>query len=232
MGDGDGNDARGSLARRRRLSNGFPCRPNSDTCRSARIGLFPLIQENSEQNRWAKWSAIAEILGAVAVVVTLLYLSAQTRYLATQTQQNTAAIQASVRQAMLSEDRESLYKIIEYPFLGRACGLTEEQKVQTQAYLFAFLRMRENYWIQYQNGVLDESTWESYKQPLSSVVLDSEFGRNLWRSAAAGSALEPGFRNSWTSYSRRRRRGKYANDRPSPEGGLFYVLFAVFGCLI
>ena len=143
---------------------------------------------------WAKWSAIAEILGAVAVVVTLLYLSAQTRYLATQTQQNTAAIQASVRQAMLSEDRESLYKIIEYPFLGRACGLTEEQKVQTRAYLFAFLRMRENYWIQYRNGVLDESTWESYKQPLSSVVLDSEFGRNLWRGVAAGSELEPGFR--------------------------------------
>ena len=63
-----------------------------------------------------------------------------------------------------------------------------------RAYLAAFLRMRENYWIQYRNGVLDESTWESYKQPLSSVVLDSEFGRNLWRSAAAGSALEPGFR--------------------------------------
>jgi len=143
---------------------------------------------------WAKWSAIAEILGAVAVVVTLLYLSAQTRYLATQTEQNTAAVQASVRQAMLSEDRESLYKIIEYPFLGRACDLTEEQKTQTRAYLAAFLRMRENYWIQYRSGVLDQATWESYREPLSSVVLDSEFGRNLWRGVSASSGFEPGFR--------------------------------------
>jgi hypothetical protein len=95
---------------------------------------------------------------------------------------------------MLSEDRESLYKIIEYPFLGRACGLTDEQKAQTRAYLFAFLRMRENYWIQYQNGVLDKSTWESYKEPLRSVIFDSVFGRNLWRDIAAGSGFEPGFR--------------------------------------
>ena len=79
--------------------------------------------------------------------VIVRYLSAQTRYLATQTEQNTAAVQASVRQAILyRENRESLYKIIEYPFLGRACNLTEEQKTQTRAYLAAFLRMRENYW--------------------------------------------------------------------------------------
>ena len=123
--------------------------------------------------KWEKWSAISQILGTAAILVTLVYL-------AVQTEQNTAAIQATVRQAMLSEDRESLYKIIEYPFLGDTCGLTDEQGIQTRAYLIAFLRMRENHWLQFQRGVLDEATWLAYQAPLSSVVLNSEVGRAVW----------------------------------------------------
>lgn len=132
---------------------------------------------------WGKWSSIAEIFSAAAILVTLAYLAVQTRYLAVQTEQNTAAIQATVRQAMLSEDRESLYKIIEYPFLGGRCDLTDEQEIQTRAYLIAFLRMRENHWLQFQRGVLDEATWQAYRAPLSTVVLNSELGRDIWVSS-------------------------------------------------
>jgi GNAT superfamily N-acetyltransferase len=84
---------------------------------------------------------------------------------------------------MLSEDRESLYKIIEYPFLADRCHLTDEQKIQTRAYLVAFLRMRENHWLQFQRGVLDEATWQSYRAPLSTVVLNSEVGRGIWETS-------------------------------------------------
>jgi hypothetical protein len=123
--------------------------------------------------RWEKWSAISQILGTAALVVTLVYL-------AVQTDQNTAAIQATVRQAMLSEDRESLYKLIEHPFLNDRCGLTDEQRIQMRAYLLAFLRMRENHWLQFQRGVLDEATWRSYQAALPGVVLSSEVGRAVW----------------------------------------------------
>ena len=37
---------------------------------------------------WTKWSAVAEIFSALAIVVTLVYLSVQTRYLGQQTEQN------------------------------------------------------------------------------------------------------------------------------------------------
>ena len=37
---------------------------------------------------WTKWSAIAEILSALAIVVTLLYLADQTKQLRAQTEQN------------------------------------------------------------------------------------------------------------------------------------------------
>lgn len=42
---------------------------------------------------WTKWSAIAEISSAIAIVMTLLYLSVQTRYLAEQTEQTNLFLQ-------------------------------------------------------------------------------------------------------------------------------------------
>jgi hypothetical protein len=42
---------------------------------------------------WTKWSAIAEVFSALAIIVTLVYLSVQTRYLAEQTQQNNRFIE-------------------------------------------------------------------------------------------------------------------------------------------
>lgn len=143
---------------------------------------------------WTKWSAIAEIISSVAILITLLYL-------AIQTQQNTDAVQASVRQAMLAEDRESLYKIIEFPSLNKRTDLTEIEEVQLFANLIAFIRMRENHWLQYQNGVLDEATWLSYRQPLLNVVFHSAFGRNVWTEQSEV-ILDPSFVesiNSWVS---------------------------------
>ena len=122
---------------------------------------------------WTRWSAIAEILSAVAIVVTL-------GYLAIQTQQNTAAVQASVRQSMLEADRESLYMQVQNPFLFRRSGLDEDEQLQLIAFMTAFIRTRENFWIQYRNGVLDQDTWESYRGALVNVIFSSEFGRRVW----------------------------------------------------
>lgn len=139
---------------------------------------------------WTKWSAIAEIISSIAIIVTLVYL-------AIQTEQNTAAVQAATRQAMLEQDRESLYKIIEYPFLDKRTDLTPEEATRISAYITAFLRMRENHWLQYQSGVLDEETWASYRRALIPVVFSSEFGRELWRvQTEVRRGFSPGFVDS------------------------------------
>jgi len=139
---------------------------------------------------WTKWSAIAEVFSAVAIVVTL-------GYLAIQTQQNTAAVQASVRQSMLEADRESLYMQVENPFLFRRSGLNEEEQLQLIGFLTAFMRTRENFWIQYRNGVLDQGTWESYRGALVIVVFSSEFGRRVWeRQTGSGLVFDREFVDS------------------------------------
>ena len=143
---------------------------------------------------WTKWSAVAEIISSVAILITLLYL-------AIQTQQNTDAVQASVRQAILAEDREALYKLIEYPALNKRTELSDEEAVQVRAFIIAFIRMRENHWLQYQNGVLDEATWLSYREPLLNVVFHSTLGRVVWKDQAE-TIVNPGFVqsiNTWVS---------------------------------
>ena len=125
---------------------------------------------------WEMLSAIAEILGSAAVLVTLIYLTIQTR-------QNTASIQANTRQAILDADQQFLIKLIESPeiYLSRFKeGLTDEDKIQIGAYLIMFVRMRENNWLQYRNGVLDEVTWASYRSSIVQVLSDST-SRRWWQ---------------------------------------------------
>lgn len=99
---------------------------------------------------WGKWAAIAEILSALAIVVTLLYLAVQTA-------QNTKALQASARQAALDTDLGLIYKAIEYPMLYGRSGrypelsepdLTEADLARIASWEIAMLRTRETYWLQ------------------------------------------------------------------------------------
>ncbi len=130
---------------------------------------------------YALW---AEIISAIAIVISLIFVGLQVRQSASETALNTNAIQSTVRQAILSEDRESLYIVIEYPFLNKRTNLSPEQEIQLTAFLVALIRMRENHWLQFQNGVLDEATWLSYRFPLLRSVFSSEFGRNVWQENA------------------------------------------------
>ncbi len=63
--------------------------------------------------------------------------------------------------------------------------LTDDEKIRLSAYWITFVRMRENNWFQYQNGVLDDVTWESYR---SSIVgsLSSPRARTWWQNYAVG----------------------------------------------
>ena len=130
---------------------------------------------------WTKLSAMAEILSSVAILVTLVYL-------AIQTQQSADAIQANTRQAILDADQQFLIKVMEYPEIYTSQfkpALTDEEKVRLGAYLILFVRMRENNWLQYRNGVLDEVTWDSYRSSIVQVLSDST-SRGWWQNYAIG----------------------------------------------
>ncbi len=102
-----------------------------------------------------KISALAELISAIAIVVTLAYLALETH-------QNTIAVQATIRQSMLAEDRELVFKQMDYPFVAPwlygSRQLTDVEKTQLASWLIVFIRGRENQWLQYRAGVIDEIT--------------------------------------------------------------------------
>jgi len=128
---------------------------------------------------WTKLSAMAEILSSVAILVTLVYL-------AIQTQQSADSIQANTRQAILDADQQFLIKVMDNPEIYTSQykpALTDDEKVRLGAYLILFVRMRENNWLQYRNGVLDEVTWDTYRSSIVQVLSGST-SRGWWQNYA------------------------------------------------
>jgi hypothetical protein len=139
---------------------------------------------------WTKWSAIAEIVGSIAILVTLAYLAVQTA-------QNTAAVHASTRQAMMEADRELLALQFEFPevleYQSRERGsLTDGEKIRMSSWLVMFLRNRETHWLQWQNGVIDDTTWETHSSPLGPI-LSREIVRPWWDVRALSGEFDPEF---------------------------------------
>jgi uncharacterized membrane protein (DUF4010 family) len=107
---------------------------------------------------------IAEIIGSIAVVVTLAYL-------ATQTRQTNNALLASSRQASMSADVTILAALIQTPkaFTNLHKPYAEmslEEQEQSGNVVAALIRVREYAWFQYKNGVMDEAALRSYMAPM------------------------------------------------------------------
>jgi len=138
-----------------------------------------------------KIAAVAEVVSSVAIVVTLAYLAIQTR-------QNTLAIQAA-GQSMLEADRALLTLQVEYPSITIArdtdIDLTDEDAIRLADYLVSVVRVRESQWLQYQNGVIDERTWLTYRTPILAVF-SNERTRSWWRNRTATGEFDQGFVDS------------------------------------
>ena len=115
-----------------------------------------------------QWSYIADIIGVILIVASLAYVARQLR-------QNTDAQLATSRQAMLAADLDLLSKSVDHPEAARGLGKSPDE-VRHASWIVSYLRIREFAWYQYQNGVLDQTTWESYIAP-TAVVFESPESR-------------------------------------------------------
>jgi hypothetical protein len=137
---------------------------------------------------WAALSTIVELVGVIAVLLTLIYLAAQTR-------QSADAIRASTRQALLTADQEFLQAIRDDPdleLLRFKPELADHEKIRVGFLFLTFTRMRENHWFQYTNGGLDHATWESYRKSIV-VMFATPNGMRWWQSPLTSGLWDPGF---------------------------------------
>jgi hypothetical protein len=142
-----------------------------------------------KDTNWAKWSSVAEILSAVAILITLLYLSMQTRYLAVQTEQNTQAIRATAIQGLAERDMAATDQLVTYPeifdFMMVGQELEPDEAGRLYAWLTGFLRSRESYYRQYVLGVIDDESYQRMEGPLL-FILQIRHVNNFWQNSKGG----------------------------------------------
>lgn len=128
-------------------------------------------------NSWIKWSAISEILSSISILVTLVYLAMQVGH-------NNQADQAAARTAIWQLNQMTTASIIQVPRIATSMRKPEllniEEKTELFSWLVSFYGVREFVWLQYQAGVVDQKTFETYMNGIENQLV---LPRNLswWR---------------------------------------------------
>jgi hypothetical protein len=142
-----------------------------------------------------EYALIAEIISAIAIVLSLIFVGMQVRQGSEETAANTEALNSQVREAMLNADVALISWYMDHPdlieFNFESSGKSKETIQRHTAYFYAFSRTRENYWKQHRNGILDAETYLSYRHTFLRLLTESDFYLELWQQSQ--SVLVPGF---------------------------------------
>ncbi len=141
---------------------------------------------------WEAISAVGELVGAIAVVATLIYLAVQIR-------RGTSATQAASVQAAAALDHEFLMTVGSDPitaqlwatYLSAPQTLPVDQAIQGHLLMASLLRRLENVRIQMQLGTLSEDGWQS-RQSMFNVIASSP-GYSAFLDSPMAEFLNEGF---------------------------------------
>jgi hypothetical protein len=108
-------------------------------------------------------NALAQLIAAIGVIVSLFYLAAQIR-------QNTRSTRAVVVDSLAHALVELLGQHTERPELLRSFsaaiedwhGATEEDRARAVPFIFATFKLFENAWFQQRQGTLEGQQWEGW----------------------------------------------------------------------
>ena len=119
---------------------------------------------------WEAIGAIGEVVGALAVVCTLIYLAVQIK-------QNTAKTRVQIRQAISDAQSANINLRATDPHIVRIViksrkeeVLNEEELARLQFHLDATLRQFKNIHAQYLAGYFPESEWKSIHAGLAGTM--------------------------------------------------------------
>lgn len=111
---------------------------------------------------------IGDFLGAIAVLVTLVYLAIQVR-------QSSATTRAQTRQSLVDSQINYLNSRVTDPFLRAASFKMQagEELDATEAYairvhITAHIRLFENYFAQYVLGTMNQQDWRAMREVIGS----------------------------------------------------------------
>jgi hypothetical protein len=114
---------------------------------------------------------IGEFVGALAVVISLVYLAVQIR-------QNTRAVRSASHQTLVSTEQAIQASISDNPEVARIVvqankdfdALNEEDRVRFLMLASRYFSTFENIYYQYSRGLLDEDLWQPWLEGMSFLV--------------------------------------------------------------
>ncbi len=116
---------------------------------------------------WDAIGAIAEQLGAIGVIASLVYLATQIRESREQTSQNTRAVRASTFQQFRQEILQAWSSAVTTPDLARAVrsgiddfdGLDDDDTFYFEFWVTNLVHGYDNVYYQYRAGMLNDERW-------------------------------------------------------------------------
>ncbi|MGI9626565.1 MAG: hypothetical protein ACR2QM_07005 [Longimicrobiales bacterium] len=141
---------------------------------------------------WDAIGAVGDAVGGIGVLVTLLYLAAQTRH-------NTRAVRAATY-SQVSDGFSSLsLALFQDPIAADLVrrardepeSLSDDEENRYGVYLLSYMRRAENMFFQSEEGTLDADTWLGIRDSIFLLV-GTEPARRWWSSR--GRLFNPSFR--------------------------------------
>jgi len=112
-----------------------------------------------------KWALLAEIISAICIVLSLIFVGFQVQQGAEATDNNTEVARIQVRESMMNAELNVLNLAADHPYLLRFGFNPDEHSVEdaerARACFLIIMPTRENVWVQYDSGFLDETTYRS-----------------------------------------------------------------------
>jgi len=151
-----------------------------------------------ENNKLQNWALIAEIVGGIAVVLSLIFVGLEVRQSASETALNTQSIRASAYQDLVQQLSDINSLLIENPELSRVRriaidgGDLESTSDIDLFNSFARLIVRHSdmAFYQYSNGLVEEDRFRSMAGPLGAEVFSNKYGLRIWDSISGGLSSE------------------------------------------
>jgi len=136
---------------------------------------------------WDALGAVAELLGAVGVIVSLLYLATQIRQ---NTRSQKVAAYSANRQALsqinqLIAGNDEVLRVVHLSSNGREAEFSPEDRTRMNFLLTLMLRNWEESHALREQGLLDEATWQRTQTSLKRLVTIPYF-RSYWESGNFG----------------------------------------------
>ncbi len=126
---------------------------------------------------WEAIGAIGEVVGAIAVIATLLYLAIQIR-------QNTKAVKGATLNAITERKQFELrwssdISVAWRKSLNEPEKLSKDEHWQMAEWMSACFVARENEFFQFKHGLIDEDTWAA-SENIIKLAISSSWARRWW----------------------------------------------------